>query len=249
MDGLRFDLTAKQKIAVACLLLLVLFVVGFLIFSSRPNPLGDDIRIQNYDKYIGDLPGEKRNLINYSLLQKVRDTYDGDKDLKSISDALIRDGSLVREFDEGAGVYYGSFIVDIESVGRSYRVVYEWPKDGGDGFLSTDTNMAVCLAADQLIYGDFKCADGSSFAEMPDDLYGHLPYTSSGEFSMAQSSYGEETLAVRIALDSTSCSPDEKSRQNEENKMKALKWISDQGFDPNKYFIFYSYTCHSAMYE
>ncbi len=76
------------------------------------------------------------------------------------SGAKIREGSMINRYLPEFDAYFLNFLVDIEELGQSYRVVYRWAEEYPNDIVPIDDPLvAFCPRKEELIYGDFGCQD------------------------------------------------------------------------------------------
>lgn len=236
----------KKKIEInpikAIIIVFVIIALGFLIYSLyeifRPNPYGDEIKIDNFAEYFSDVPRDKRDALFAGLYNIVADNAEANG-LSEIprSGAMIRGGSAVSEYNELDKLHVGEFIVDIESIGQSYAGYYEWSNNNEASF-SGYTTLYTCLVKEDLIYGSFSCNDMVSDSVttkfpitqyLPDTVdYFSYDYSNHTNYKIAYSLNEDETKIILTVTDYTGG-----------NLQEALDRIRSFGFNPDDYAIEY----------
>lgn len=142
-------------------LIFVTAIVAVTFFEKNKIKRGEFITIQNYDSHVKNLPLSEKEAIEKSLYNTATFNYSNKEFLMQMDDALIRDGSYSQDF--GNNIYKTSFIVDIKSIGQSYRIEDSFSKLSiKESGLSDYTTMVLCVDKKDLIYGDFSCQDVTS---------------------------------------------------------------------------------------
>lgn len=78
--------------------------------------------------------------------------------------AIIRDNEVKKMYLKNAKINLVSFVIDIESLGQSYQVVYFWSNDKQNAFMYSYDGMlqkVFCVEDNKRIYDDFECKDYS----------------------------------------------------------------------------------------
>ncbi len=119
--------------------------------------------------------------------------------------AKIRAGSAYNMYISELDVYMLNFIVDIEDLRQSYRVVYRWTdKYPNENIPQNVPGLAFCLDEDELIYGDFGCKDGYNgygADTVVYDLLKNKTFTNA-VLSLSGDVYNGEPLMINIYVDS-----------------------------------------------
>ena len=119
--------------------------------------------------------------------------------------AKIRVGSAYNVYISELDVYMLNFIVDIEGLGQSYRVVYRWTdKYPNENIPQNVPGLAFCLDEDELIYGDFGCKDKYDGYGADTVAYGLLQNKTFGNavLSLSGDVYNGEPLMINVYVDS-----------------------------------------------
>jgi len=232
-------------------ILIILAVVAFIfiativeisLYEKNKVKRGEFIVVQNYDSYVKNLSSSEKNLIEKNLYGATLMNYSDKDGLKLTDDAVIRDGSYSQDF--GNDIYKTHFIIDIKSIGQSYRIEDSFSKLSVEkSGLSDYTTLVLCVNKTDLIYGDFNCKDVTSVeagVSSVDPILKYLPLT---------------TLTYSLSIDPTSSSlhiyadillsnVDYKigeSQAIDKYKKEIANWFSSNSFDITKYSITYRY--------
>ena len=221
----------------------IVLALGLLVYSLyeifRPNPYGNEIKIDNFAEYFGDTPRDEKDGLFAGLYNIVADNAEANG-LNEIpkSGAMIRDGSAANEYNETENLHVGKFIVDIESIGQSYAGYFEWSNDNNNAYFSGYTMLYTCLVKEDLIFGQFKCND--MFADsvttkfpitqyLPDVVdYFSDDYADHTNYRLTYQLNEDETEITLIITDYTGG-----------NYQNALDRIKSFGYNPEDYTIEY----------
>lgn len=165
-------------IGVTMLVGLVILLVFF--FSEPPadnpeNPLGDTIFVEDLSRALPELDRSQINFINTSIFAVAQLNY---PTVISGTRAVVREGTSIYEFRQATRIHTINFIVDIESIGQSYNVYFDWSTEADNQFVSPYGVVVTCLPPEQLIFGEFECTDfmyKETGGQDPAMLY--LPYS------------------------------------------------------------------------
>ncbi|MFZ2125129.1 MAG: hypothetical protein WA087_01245 [Candidatus Saccharimonadales bacterium] len=241
------NLDKKQKIVILSAGFIFVALIALLFLIRTPNKYGEGVSINNYDKYISNLPTDRRDSINSTLYKIIKSNSDSDSDsdsTASVKDATIRDGSSVDTYNKSTDINSGSFIVDMESIQQSYLISYEWSSTENNSNLSGYTAVATCLPTDKLIYGDFNCKDdfiNSTSNTNRDPILKYLPqstfnYNITGEIN----NDNKVDLNVEIFLYSADTRDGGRDSSIKKYKAEVIKWIRSVKLNPDNYTIYYS---------
>jgi len=236
------QLDKKQQIIIvsSAAVFLTMFALLFLLMPS--NQYGDNIGVNNYDKYIPNLPADRRSSINSTLYKITKDNSNG-KDI-NINDATIRKDSVEYNYDKSTDINSGSFIVDMPSVKQSYLISYEWSPDNNNVNLSGYSATAACLPLSRLVYGDFSCKD--SFLNSRnninrDPILNYLPHSTFNYVVTANmNNQNKVDLEANIILYSYDIRDGNRDNSINKYKNEITDWIKSNGLNPDNYFIRYS---------
>jgi hypothetical protein len=236
------ELEPKQKIIIVSIIVVFISLIVLLFLLLPKNGYGSGISVNNYDKYIKNLPTDRKNSINSALYKIV--ATNSQTDNINVNDATIRDGSAKYSYDRTTNVNSGSFIVDMESIKQSYMISYEWSSDSKNSNLSGYSAIATCLASADFIYGEFGCVDSfansKSYTER-DPILKYLPYST---FNLSVTanviSNDRVDLNVNIILYSSDTRDGQRDISIAKYKTEIVEWIRSLGLNPDDYLIIYS---------
>lgn len=236
------ELETKQKIIIISIGFIFIALFLLLLFINPGNKYGEGISVNNYDKYISNLPADRRNALNSSLYIITKNNLKTD-DI-NIKDASIREDSVEYNYDKSTNINSGSFIVDMQSVKQSYFMTYEWSSDANNANFSGYTATSACLPASDLIYGAFDCIDGfansKSNAES-DPILIHLPYSTFNYTVTADiNANNKADLNVNMVLYTSDTRDGNRDNSINKYKTEITNWITSIGLSPADYLINYS---------
>lgn len=201
LHNLRQNLTKKQKIGILIgaqiLFIVLIIVVVNLIFQPRSH-----VEVEN-DNLISNVPASEQTYFKEQLWNIVSSHYDN-VDRSVIDDAVIREDSVVNDFDESTAIYSTSFLVDIDSLELTYNVTIQWSNKEQ----LPDTVMISCPPMNDMKYPSVICYAmyNSTYSF---DLY--FPHYGSREFNgetyTAYNIDGDESTKT-ITIESSVCDPD-----------------------------------------
>ena len=217
--------------------------IGVQGYSSAQSEKEDDekVKVVNLD---GSLDETKKAVIG-GVLYKVAVLNNG----VGISnrDGKVREGSVYSVYIEDLDLYFLNFIVDIEELKQSYRVVYRWTDNyPNKSAPADDPAMAFCLDDDELVYGGFDCKDDYSGHGKDLVVYGVLRYKLFGDFTVGLVSdvIGGEALEFRI----NTATDDSEAKDFAVSRVS--KYLSSLGFDINDFrYTVGRYTCCQVDYK
>ncbi len=173
---------------VAALVIAQLLFTIFMIVCFQ-NVLADDIvelgvEIDSGVSVLGDIPQEEKNVLEHYIYQAVsKNTTSNNIQKNSI---VVRDGSVVKKYDENFDLYFINFVVDLPETQQAYMVFDEWSGSGSYEYISpNDPVNVVCYeeaecdddgAIQKFINGTFKrhgyrMPSDSTISVLPDDAY------------------------------------------------------------------------------
>jgi hypothetical protein len=237
------QLSKKQKIIIA---LIVITLIGLLVLSyflTRPvSVYGSGISVSGYDKYISNLPADRRDSINTALYKIVKDNSNNSN--VAVKDASIRSGSVTYNYDKTTNVNSGSFIVDMQSIKQSYLITYEWSTDSNNPDLSGYSSTASCLPIDKLMYGDFSCQDSFSSSDNTknrDPILDLMPYSTFNYVVTANTNDPNKVeLDANIILYSADTRDGNRDKSITNYETEITDWIKSKGLNPTDYLINYT---------
>lgn len=217
-------------------------IVKPIVKTKTKNKYGAEISINNYDKYISNLPVDRRNSLNSTLYNMTKRNLKSGK--LNIKDATIRKNSVKYKYNKKTDIHSGSFIVDMKSIKQSYLMSYEWCSDmNHNSNLSGYSAIAECLPSSKLVYGSFRCED--DFANSPNKtkrnpILDYLPYstfnyTITGNYNKNN----KLDLDVNMILYSFNTRNGERNNSIKKYKADVVKWIKSKKLNPNDYLINY----------
>lgn len=125
-------------------------------------------------------------------------------------------------------------IVDIPEAKQSWTIQYDWVTKKGDASRDLGSITPQCLPDDQLIYGDFKCANIVSYMKYGTDKYDpileYMPYDGEG-FNLG---YNPETRVVTASLEIPKKDLDN-AELIENNKFAVSYWFEYRKLDIKNY--------------
>ena len=222
-----FNLSKKNLViviwAVVCIVVIIIAIVSSLIIdnSSEESPgesrTGEPVVLSNFEQCAKNFEGSDRELIE-SVLRTIINI--NGKENEKPNDAMIRDCLLSKNPDGSL-----AFIVDIPSIGQSYKV-----SDQNTG--SGDTITILCLEKDKLKYDEFSCQDRlAAEMDMPrsDAILQYVPYNS-GVFTVevrpGRFDYGIDKMLIDVRASGITKSQAE---------TEVDKWLRSLGLDPEDY--------------
>jgi len=240
--------TEKKQIKFGAVVVVVFEIVFaiFVVLTVR-NSMKDDIevanvRIENFSAIpelsvvdgdnsgaVFDLDETKKSVIGGVLYDEILLNNVGSI---NNSDARIREGSAYNVYLSDLDVYVLNFIVDIDSLQQSYRVVYRWTnRYPNDNIPQNVPALAFCVNEDELLYEDFECRDGYNGYGEDVVVYNLLQNKAFNNFtiSLYGDVYNGEPLTITINTDS-----DENSVKNAAVG-EVSSYLSSIGFDLNDF--------------
>lgn len=241
------DLDVKQKITIISIGLVFIAIFVLLFFLQPHNKYGSEIGINNYDKYISNLPTDRRDAINSNLYNIVELNLKSGN--ASINDATIRENSNVEDYNKETNTRLGSFIVDIESVKQSYLISYNWTSDNNNINVSGYTATITCLPLEKLIYGDFGCKDDFSAHKdyiKNNPILDYLPYSTFNYEVTANTNNDNKkvNLDVNIILYSYDTRDGRQDISINKYKSEITDWIKSKSLNPSDFTINYNIITH-----
>lgn len=215
------------------------------IITAQVHNADDRTRIRDYDRLVKNLPDSYKAAIEGALRDMI--AYNGidASRLDSVQDATIREGTAEQEEALKDYRYTGRFIVDIESIGHSYLVQYEYSQRPEMNPQSGYPVLVSCLPEKQLIYGDFSCKERYTATDekVKDPIVSRLPRTTLSYRLIADATGKELILRVELRIPDIDLQGNQASRRKVVAlyKKEVTDWITSQGLDPAKYTIYYNY--------
>lgn len=110
--------------------------------------------IKNYDQVVHNLTNNEKREASIMLLYTLKDNG-----INSVpADANIRNKSYNQSLDQSTMRYSTAYIVDIPSIGQSYRIRNTYSPIPANNPPSYNT-VVECLPKTELLYGNFNCVD------------------------------------------------------------------------------------------
>lgn len=207
--SLTQNLSKKQKVVIVVLMQIILVIILASIVVVNTSQPRNHISTVDNDDILKNIPSKEIELYEQGLWSIIEETVDG-ADKSMIKDAVIREGSYIDETDENqndsSGSHQVSFIVDIDSIQQSYKVVLGWSRD------QYNPPIIDCLPASEAKYPDSICYGTYRNTH---DLSLYFPYT----IYAPQSNGANDVLITGeeyehwIKVDITNCRPDELKKQ------------------------------------
>lgn len=201
LRNLRQNLTKQQKIgiliAAQILFIILIIVVVNMIFQPRSH-----VKIEN-NELISNVPSSEQNYFKQQLWNVVSSQYP-DVDRSVIDDAVIRENSITKDFDEDSKIHSTKFIVDIDSLELTYNVTIQW----SNGEQLPDTVMISCPPMNDMKYPNTVC---HGMYDSTYSFYLYFPYDGykdpDSEDYVIYTIDGDEQ-AKTITIESSVCDPD-----------------------------------------
>lgn len=226
----------NQKIIIGIIIVIILVVGGVLIWRNTTN---GGMKIKNFSSYFNGVPNSEKVEIEDSLAKTVELNLGENQKLTSKDVAIVRAETVNNEYVEIGNYYYGTFVVDIESLKQSYYIQFEWSKEKNNLDLSSYNVVITCVPDYYKIY-DTPCVSfyeqqNPEINSLPLPYYGKL---ASGELFNINSSYYEDGLEY---LQISVCAA---KREDNEVVDTVNNWLADYSLnlDDLEYLIYYN-TC------
>lgn len=217
--------------------LVAMAVILFIYDSFRPNPYGDEIRIDNFTEYFKDVPKDTMEFGFSNLYGIVYNNIENKNDIKR-NGALVRSDSVSIEYDRKTKKpLNATFIVDVPFAKQSYKGFFDWGNTSEDYAGAGYKFVFSCLPDEDLIYGDFGCVDMFSPQQSKVPICNKLPIMVS-DYDVASRRSSNYSLSCYYINDN-----DAKILVNDftgGNYENALNKIRELGFNPDDYEIEYN---------
>lgn len=142
-------------VAIVAVILLVATVANLL----KANPYGPETRIDNFSKYYSGVPGDRQSMVFAALYTAVAENVAEGAEVPTAG-AMVRNETAEYEYDEATAVYYGRFVVDIESVQQSYMAQFGWSPVKNNQYVDGYEVLILCVPKDLRIYeNNTTCQD------------------------------------------------------------------------------------------
>jgi len=227
----------RKKLFVVAGLLSVLIILFFVVFIQ--NNSGKRVGIDNFNEKIKNLSSESKDSIEGMLYQTVKINNNDPDKIKSVK---IREGSETQNYNSDLKLYTGSFIVDLESIKKSFRINYTEVKSDDKSMVGGYPFRVTCLTKEELIFGEFDCKTIYNNTEVSgkDSILNKLPYTTL-DYSVDGKFLGDKLV---IIVDFTLSEADTRSGVDaviSKYKQEISDWIKSNGFNPSDYDYQYNY--------
>ena len=218
----------------AVLIIAIILICVTIARSFHDNPYGDQIVINNMDKYYKDFDANEKDLI-YHYLYNIASMNNGEGTSIPKDGAMIRDGSTSLEYNSREGIETGNFIVDIELLKQSYGVQFTWVVEETSSYDNGYPVIVRCLDQKEQIYDFENCVN------MFDDDAEKYPITK--DLPIVEQYYADD-YSVFVDYNMLYEVADNKLiiiiRDNSgESYEYALKKIRELGYNPDDYDIKY----------
>jgi len=235
--------TVKEPFLIpyAIAVLLVMISITVLLFY-RPDRM-DMVKINDINNVVENLPKIEINQIRAELANVIKENAEGNIRISRINDINIRGNSYRQNVEDG--VQTTSFIVDIESLRQSFRIVNLYSLDGENS--GDYRNLANCIFGNYVIFSEFEfvCQDRISLENgMPwaDPIQYVLPYSTTF-YGIRIGNSIPDKVGVNIVLNIADPEGTNETMmlRAEQIKREALDKIRELGFNPDDYIIEFSW--------
>lgn len=234
------NLSRKQKIVILVVSQIIFIIAIILIINNTILKPRDRVDTFDNKETLKNVPQAEIELYEQELWKVISKT-DKNLDKSVIDDVVVREDSYTEEIDKNNNMHQVSFVIDIDSIQQSYRVILSWNNS------NLNTPIIDCLPISESKYPNSYC-QGSY--RNSDDLTLYLPYwvypqgyDNPNAGPMAPDIYidGDRTTQT-ITISLSTCN-------TEENKKKALKYLEDTPIDLSQYEIKYNISNVNAVCE
>ncbi len=231
------ELTPIHIIILLSIFAAIILLIFTLIQVFRQNPYGEQIKVNNLEKYYKDFSTNTKDSIFNTLYNIVSDNNPDTKLPKS--GAKVRDGSTTGYYNKNTDIYTDSFIIDIEELRQSYAFQVTWSPNPNNPNLADISYpvLATCPKKEQIIYEDFNCIDSFTTNGIYNDpIFSILPI-SIAYYDKDYSEYTSYNINAKSTNDKITIIIDDKTGGNYEAAIKKLK---EEGINPDDYTIIYN---------
>ena len=219
LRNLLQNLSHGQKIVILIVLQVIFIIMIVSIVNSIISKPRDHVATLDDNGILKDIPRAELDLYEQELW-KVIEATDNSLDKSIIKDAVVREGSYTEEKreigDKGEISHQVSFIIDIDSIQQSYKVILGWSKN------DLTTPIIDCLPVSEAKYPNSFC---QGTYRNSNSLALYLPYQIESPYKAEYDFVGpdvyidgdESTHVITVWL--TPCN------NREENKEKANEYI------------------------
>ncbi len=219
-------------------------LIGLVIFSlltrNSTNSTKNSIPISNYAAYVKNLDPSEQTVIESSLYNTAALNTSDKSKLKTIKDAVIREKSYTQGYKDN--IYTTAFIVDMKSIGQSYRIEDYFSRLSVEQSGLTDyTTQVHCLDTQDLLYGDFNCKDVFSQqagVSQSDPILQYLPISTLTYSLEVDTSSDSLHIIATIHLSEIDYKLGE-TQAVAQYKSDIQTWFTSHGLDINNYSITY----------
>lgn len=238
-NKLHINLNPAILIAIIAQAVFMILVIITIARILNKKPEAPTIKIDNYTEIaktatlegaLSDVDDEDKKVINSAIYEAA--SLNSKENIKSYG-AKIREGATHNMYIEDLGIYYINFLVDIEDLGQTYRVVYQYVKNPPSyaNFDNTLLATVYCPSNEDLIYGEFECHDQYKNNAEAQILYGLVKYKLFDGFTVGL--IGNPSAGEKLSFH-LNTSSDEPATKN-----KAIttlrEYIESLGFNPDNY--------------
>ncbi len=227
------NLNNMQRIVVVIIaqILFVMIIITIInsVFQEKQHVFSTDNTGQT-----SQVPEEEKRAYEDALWEVISQHVEGvDKNI--IDDAVVREDSYKEEYDEESGATQASFIIDIDSIKQSYKIIIGWDSNG------TATPIIDCLPISEAKYPDSVCY---GTYRNSNDLSLYLPYSTeepdeglSPDLIIRGNEY-DHTITITLTLCNT-----------EENKKKAMDYLNSTPIKLSEYQMIYDINSIDSICE
>ncbi len=207
------------------------FVLTTVLFNSFKRI--SVLKINNID-VLTEIPQEGKEKIEDGITFFLKKNFSGQqiRKITNHNGIVIREESVASEKSDSQYENY-TFLVDIESIERTYKVHFAWP----DTEEITGENPYIsCASKKETKYESTKCDEAA--VDIP-DLFFDLPFV----YASYDENYNYTEYIVKSDA-SSECNDSYCIRiidVNGTNRENALNLIREHGYDPDDYEIIYQY--------
>lgn len=231
------ELTPFHIIVLLSIFAAVILLIFTLTQIFRQNPYGEQIKINNLEKYYKEFSIDTKDSIFNTLYNIVSNNNPNTKLPKS--GAKVRDGSTTGYYNKNTNIYTDNFIVDIEELKQSYAFQVTWSPNPNNPNLADVSYpvLATCPKKEQIIYESFNCVDSfTSNGIYNDPIFSILPISVS-YYNKNYSEYTSYNITAKSTEDKVTIIINDETGGNHEAALKKLK---EKGISPDNYTIVYN---------
>lgn len=231
-------------VAIVFEVVFVVFVIITVVGILKKNDVEvAKLKIENYSAIPeGRVIGSKNNgvSVNFELNETKKSMIEStlyDEVLLNNNGGIynsvkIREGSAYYVYISELDVYLLNFLIDIDELKQSYRLIYRWAdRYPNENIAQNVSVLSYCPDEDELINGDFKCKD--AYNGRGNDIVVHdiLLNKTFSNFAVGVSGdvYNGEPLSISI----NTYSDDETTKESAIEEVSS--YLSSVGFDLNDF--------------